>query len=107
MDQGMELLDQALELGKRERLALEEGEYEAAIEISRKRAELTGMAWNCMDRQDQEPFRARLMQLSTLQKQLTLLATTAHNAIKRKMNSSKQEKRRMNAYQVAVGHGLQ
>lgn len=107
MTQGMELLDEALELGRQEKTALEEGAYEDAIEMARKRAELTGMACNCMKHEHQESFRSRLLQLSTLQKQLILLATTAHNAIRRQMNQSKQEKRRMNAYHVALEHALQ
>lgn len=106
MAQGIELLDEAIDLARQEKKALEDGEYDDAIHLAKKRTELTGMAWNLFDASSRETFRNRLQLLSDFQKQLTDLAIRAQTAIRNRMNRSKQEKRRMNAYSVAVGQAL-
>lgn len=107
MAQGVELLDEAIDLARQEKQALEDGEYDDAIHLAEKRVELTGMAWNLLDMASRESFKKRLQILSDFQKQLTELATKARMAIRNRMNRSKQEKRRMNAYSMAVGQALQ
>lgn len=107
MSQGLALLDEAMELARREKSALEIGEYEEAIEYAEKRTELTGMAWNFLSFADQEPYRKRLLELSDIQKQLKELATKAQTAVRQRMNRSKQEKRRMNGYSKSIGLALQ
>lgn len=107
MSPGIALLDEALELARQERAALEDGEYDNAISIAQKRSELTGMAWNYFDHAETEPYRARLLELSGLQKQLVEIAARARDAVRQRMNRSKLEKRRMHGYHVAVGQALQ
>lgn len=107
MAQGVELLDEAIDLARQEKQALEDGEYDDAIQLAEKRVELTGMAWNLLDVASRESFKKRLQILSDFQKQLTELASKARLAIRNKMNRSKQERRRMNAYSMAVGQALQ
>lgn len=104
---GIALLDEALELARQEKAALEGGEYEEAIGMAQKRSELTQMAWNYVDPKVKEPYRVRLTELDTLQRQLTLMATTARDVVRGRLNRSKQEKRRMNGYQMALGHAMQ
>lgn len=106
MSQGLALLDEALELARQEKSALEEGEYDNAIGMAQKRAELTGMAWNYLRKPDHTPYRERLSQLSALQRQLTDLATSARNTVRQRMNRSRQEKKRMQGYHLAVGQAL-
>lgn len=107
MSQGIELLDEALNLARQEKTALEMGEYEEAIDMAKKRTELTDMAWNYMEPAIREPYRDRLLELDTLQKQMTLMAATAKDMVRQRLNRSKQEKRRMHGYQAALGHALQ
>lgn len=107
MSQGIALLDEAMDLARKEKCALEDGEYDDAIQFAAKRGELTGMAFNFFDHADQEPYRKRLLELSDFQKQLTELATRAHTAVRDRMNRSKQEKRRMRGYSKVVSLALQ
>lgn len=107
MSQGLVLLDEAMELARKEKVALEAGEYEDAIEIAEKRSEVTSMACNLMTHADHEPYRGRLQALLDFQKQLVSLASRAHAAVRDRMNRSKQEKRRIKGYSMAVSQALQ
>lgn len=107
MAQGIELLDEAINLAHQEKQALEDGEYENAIALAEKRGTLTGMAWNLLDAASRESFKKRLQILGDFQKQLTDMAQRAQTAVRNRMNESKQQKRRMNAYSMAVSHALQ
>lgn len=107
MGQGLALLDEAMDLARREKCALEDGEYEDAIQIAEKRTEITGMAWNFLSCAERDPYRHKLLELADIQKQLTELATRAQAAVRDRMNRSKQEKRRMKGYSKAVGLALQ
>lgn len=105
MEQGSVILDEALELARQEKKALEEGEYDAAIEMAEKRAQLTGMAYNSANAD--ENFRLRLVELAKIQKQLTEIATKARDMVRARMNRSRQEKKRIRGYQMAVNQALQ
>lgn len=107
MSQGLALIDEAMNLARKEKLALEAGEYDDAIEMAEKRGEITGMAWNCLEHAQQEPYRKKLMELMDFQKQLTELAIKARDVVREKMNRSKLEKRRMKGYSLAVSHAMQ
>lgn len=107
MSQGIALLDEALHLARREKSALEGGAYEEAIELAEKRCELTGMAWNLFESENTAPYHSRILELSSIQEQLTDLATRAHHAIRQKLSRSRQEKKRIRGYHMAVGQALQ
>lgn len=107
MNQGIELLDEALALARSEKSALMSGEYEDAMGLAEKRAQLTGMACNLMAHAEQEPFRAKLQELLDIQSQLTALASKAHDSIRQQLNRSKIEQKRMRGYQMAVSQALQ
>ncbi len=107
MSPGIALLDEALDLARREKSALEDGAYDEAISMAQKRGELTGMAWNYLSHAEHEPYRSRLLELSGLQEQLTEIAAKARNMVRQRMNRSKMEKRRMRGYHMAVGQALQ
>lgn len=107
MSQGICLLDEALLLARQEESALEKGEYEEAIELAQKRNELTGMAWNSFDKSEKGAYHKRLLELANLQTHLTALASRAHEVLREKLSRSRQEKRRMRGYQMAVGQALQ
>lgn len=107
MSQALVLLDEAMDLARQEKSALEGGEYEEAIQIAEKRGEISSMAWNLMSHADQEPYRRKLVELADFQKQLVALASRAQAVVRDKMNRSKQEKRRMKSYSMAVSQALQ
>ena len=107
MSQGTCLLEEALVLAQQEQAALEKGEYDEAIELAQKRSELTGMAWNAYDQAEKSTYRKCLSELANIQSHLTDLAGRAHETLREKLSRSKQEKRRMRGYQMAVGQALQ
>lgn len=107
MSQGTILLEEALVLAQQEKDALEKGEYDEAIELAQKRGELTGMAWNAYDQAEKGSYRKCLLELANLQNHLTDLASRAHETLREKLSRSRQEKKRMRGYQMAVGQALQ
>lgn len=107
MSCAIDLLDEALDLARKEKSALEDGEYDEAMGFAEKRGELTGMAWNLFEPSISEHYQKRLLELSNIQKQLTELATRARDAIRQKLVSSRKEKRRIRGYHLAVGQALQ
>lgn len=107
MSQGIALLDEALDLAQQEKNALENGDYEEAIELAEKRGELTNMAWDLLDMKESASYRSRVMELSTLQSQLSTIASRAREVIRQKLCRSRQEKKRIRGYHMAVGQALQ
>ena len=74
MCRGIALLDEALELARQERAALENANYEEAIELAERRGELTGMAWGLLVREAVDAYRGRLLEQARLQEQLSDIA---------------------------------
>lgn len=107
MCQGIALLDEALQLAHRERAALESANYEEAIELAGRRGELTDMAWSLLDDDAVEDYRSRLAEQARLQEELSGMATSARDEVRRSLNHSRQEQRRIRGYHQAVGHALQ
>lgn len=107
MSQGIVLLDEALDLARREKTALEDGEYDQAIELAEKRSRLTGMAWNMLSGRDVDSFKKRLTELYGLQNQLGDLAKRARDVIRQQLSRSRLEKKRINGYHRAVEQALQ
>lgn len=107
MNKGTALLKEALELAQQEKAALEKGEYDEAIELAQKRNTLTDMAWNALDGGEKGTYHKLLLELSCLQTHLTDLARRAHETLREKLSRSRQEKRRMRGYHMAVGQALQ
>lgn len=107
MGQELTLLDEALDLARREIEALEDGAYEDALELAEKRGMITNMAWNEMPSGNREECRGRILELADLQGRLTAIATKARNAIRERLNSSRKEKKRIQGYHLAVNQALQ
>lgn len=107
MSQGIALLDEALNLAHQEKIALENGAYEEAMDLAEKRGELTGMAWDFLDMKDTAPYRRRILELSRLQTQMAEIATRAQDVIRNHLTQGRQEKKRMRGYHLAVGQALQ
>ena len=107
MGQAVVLLDEALELARKEKKALEEGSYEEAIELASKRGEITGMAWGLIDATDKGDCKTRVGMLAELQKQLTSIAGSARDVIRERLSRSRLERKRMRGYHLAVNQALQ
>lgn len=107
MSQALELLEDALDLARREKTALEGGAYDEAIELAEERSRISGMAWNMMKAGEESAYREGLLKLSTLQSQLAQVASNARETIRKSLCRSRQEKKRIRGYQMAVGQALQ
>ena len=107
MNQGVCLLDEALNLARMEMAALEDGAYDKAVELAERRGEVTSMAWHMLDDSQADEYRAHLIELARVQDQLTELATKAHGEIRAQLQRSRLEGRRMRGYHRAVGQALQ
>ena len=107
MNQGVCLLDEALNLARLEMAALEDGAYDRAVELAERRGEVTSMAWHMLDDSQAEEYRAHLIELARVQDLLTELATKAHSDIRAQLQRSRLESRRMRGYHRAVGQALQ
>lgn len=107
MCRGIALLDEALELARQERAALENANYEEAIELAERRGELTGMAWGLLVREAVDAYRGRLLEQARLQEQLSDIAARARDDVRQGLSQARREQRRIRGYHQAVGHALQ
>ena len=107
MNQGVCLLDEALNLARLEMAVLEDGAYDRAVELAERRGEVTSMAWHMLEDSQADQYRTHLIELARVQDQLTELATRAHSEIRSQLQRSRLESRRMRGYHRAVGQALQ
>lgn len=107
MCQGIALLDEALHLAHQERAALENANYEEAIELAGRRGELTGMAWDMLDPEAVEEYRGRLSEQARLQEELSSMASRVRDEVRQSLNHSRQEQRRIRGYHQVMGYALQ
>lgn len=107
MNGAINLLDEALDLAKKEKSALEGGQYDEAMDFAEQRGNLTSMAWNMFEPALTELYHQKIAELSEIQRQLAEIATKARDMIREKLSSSRQEQRRIRGYHRAVGHALQ
>lgn len=107
MSEALNLLDGALDLARKEKTALEMGEYAEAIELAEERGKLAGQAWNAFKVEDSAAYRTRLLELSGLQNQLAQIASKARDSVRSALGRSRKEKKRIQGYQLAVGQALQ
>lgn len=107
MNQGIYLLDQALGLARQEMSALDDGEYENAVQLATRRGELISRAWGMLDTGSREKYRNRLLELNGLQDQLARKARETQALIRDSLGRSRKEKQRMRGYHLAVSQALQ
>ncbi|MDE5832411.1 MAG: hypothetical protein K2H64_05425 [Desulfovibrio sp.] len=107
MRDGIALLDEALDLARKEKMALEVGSYEEAIDLAAKRGEITGMAWDLLGSADRGECKSRVGKLAELQRQLTSIAKAAQETIRERLCRSRKEKKRIQGYHMAVNQALQ
>lgn len=107
MNQGISMLDEALCLARQELGALDQGEYENAVDMAARRGDLVSRAWDMLDNGNRELYRQRLQELGALQEQLAEKARKAQAAVRQRLGRSRMERQRMKGYHLAVSHALQ
>ena len=107
MSQALALLEDALAMALKEKTALEEGAYESAIDLAEQRNRITDMAWNAMKAGEENVYRTKLLEISKIQTHLAQFATNARDQIRASLNRSRQEKKRIKGYHMAVEQALQ
>ncbi|MBQ9537449.1 MAG: hypothetical protein IJU79_06670 [Desulfovibrionaceae bacterium] len=105
-NQGLKMLDHALEIAAKEKSAMEQEDYEDAINLSIQRGRITNEAWDYFEDGIRDEYRQKLIKLNAIHKTLYKLAVDAHTKIAASLSRSRQEKRRMRGYQVAVAQAL-
>ena len=102
MADSLSLLDQALELGKRELEHLSSGNVDETEDLARERSQLLSLAWDGQDDPALEVLRDKLMQLQSLQNNLTAQAKRLHSSMRDELRRARQEKARLSGYGKAA-----
>lgn len=102
MANSLELLDQALEMGRRELETLTSGEVDGTDVSSLERGRLLEQAWEMRHCVDLDAFQKKLLQLQSLQGELTTEARKLHASLKEDMKHIKAQGRRMAGYGQAA-----
>ena len=105
-NQGLAMLDEALAIAQLEKRAMEDEEYDDAINLSIKRGKITKEAWDFFTNDIREEYRTRLIKLNDIHAYLKKLASEAHARVAASLLRSRQEKKRMRGYQAAVVQAL-
>lgn len=106
-NQGLIMLNQALELAKLEEKAMVNEDYEDAINLSVQRGRITNEAWDFFHNDIREEYRKKLIELNNIHTHLKSLALAAHAKVQASLAQSKRERVRMRGYKVALSHALQ
>ncbi|MFP5239438.1 MULTISPECIES: hypothetical protein [Fundidesulfovibrio] len=102
MKDEIDILDQALETGRLELGQLCEGEVEEAERLAHERFSLMEEAWRMRDPKRIGELKEKLLQLQSLQGQITSEARRLHEAIKRDLLKAKQENQRLTGYRSSL-----
>lgn len=104
MTNTLSLLDQALELGRKELCFLAAGDVEEASRLAGDRGRLTAEAVK-EPGVNLDAVLDKLNQLQSLQGQITQEARRLHAALKEDLKRARQENRRFSAYKDGAGRG--
>jgi hypothetical protein len=102
MNDGMDMLDQAMEAGKLELASLAAGGLDDAERLAGQRISLMEEAWRMRDPKKIAALKEKLVQLQVLQGQITAEAKRLHEAIKRDLLRAKQENQRLTGYRSSL-----
>ena len=101
MSDALTLLDEALELGRKEMTLLADGDVEALLETSRNRVELVDKAWRERDGVDVDQLLGKLKRLRELQGQMTSDAKRLRDDLRADLARVRQEGKRFSGYASA------
>lgn len=102
MKDEIDILELALETGRKELDQLAEGEVDEAERLSTERLTLMEEAWRLRDPKKIGALKEKLMQLQSLQGQITAEARRLHEAIRRDLLRAKQENQRLTGYRSSL-----
>lgn len=102
MKDEIDILDQALETGRLELGQLCEGEVEEAERLAQERSALMEEAWRMRSPKRIGQLKEKLLQLQSLQGQITAEARRLHEAIKRDLLKARQENQRLTGYRTSL-----
>ncbi len=98
------LLDQAIALGKQENKALQENDIALAEQLAGRRSELIKTAWEQRHDTDPKVYKAKLMQLQSMQNFLQNVVKEQKNTSGQKLTRARKENKRMNGYKKAMNY---
>ena len=101
MNKGLRKMDEALRLGGKELLCLQAGEIEDAEAHSKKRIALVREAGRFFQADIAEEFKAKLIEMHSLQKCLTKEAEKLYASLQEEYRQGKQAARQQRAYNKA------
>ena len=102
MKDEIDILELALETGRKKLDQLAEGEVDEAERLSTERLALMEEAWRMRDPKKIGALKEKLMQLQSLQGQITAEARRLHEAIRRDLLRAKQENQRLTGYRSSL-----
>ncbi len=94
----LELLDHALELGKKELALLARGEVQEAQDVAKKRNQLLNEVHKNLPQHTTAHMQERLEQLSNQQQTASSYATDLHEKLHHRLKETQQESRRVAGY---------
>ncbi len=107
MRTAIDYLNEALELGKKELTALSQDKLDEAKTLSERRNWLISQAWSVRQGCDKATYKDKLLQIQSMQSQLTAEATAQKQKVAQGLMRSKKENKRMLGYkQAMVGYGV-
>ncbi len=105
MNKGLRKMDEALRLGGKELLCLQAGEIEDAEVHSKKRIALVREAGRFFQADIAEDFKAKLIEMHSLQARLTEEAKRLYAALQEEYRQGKQNARQQRGYNKALSAG--
>ncbi len=102
MADSLSYLDTALEAGRKELSHILRGEVDEAGKLASERGDLLNKAWKERDGVQISVLRQKLIQLQTLQGQITQEAKKLHAQLKDDLTRAKKENKRFSGYKSTV-----
>lgn len=102
MSDEIDILEKALQSGRQELQQLVEGEVEGAEHLAQERLALMDEAWRMRDPLKIGVLKEKLLQLQSLQGQITAEARRLHEAIRRDLLRARQENQRLTGYRSSL-----
>ncbi len=101
----IQILDEAIEIAKQECTALSQDDLEKAESLGARRSQLLIEAWNMREQCDAHIYKAKLLQLKSVQAFLTDQATKKQQEVRQGLLRSRKENKRMASYKKQASYG--
>ncbi len=98
------LLDEAIEIGKQELRAINANDEVKAAQLAEKRSALIQAAWEQRHDCDPKVYKAKLLQLQSMQKFLTNVVQEQKNTSGKNVVRARKETKRMDGYKKAMSY---